>query len=157
MNTVSITETLEASEIGTFTGGAGNGRVLIVDDEAVIRNLAELMLQKLGYTVVCAEDGRRAVEYYALHWQDIDLVIADMIMPNLGGLDCLRRMKDLNPGLKAILATGYGHDAIDSKARVDYICGFLQKPFTFQELSELVASVVRMPVGASEASFSNQG
>jgi PAS domain S-box-containing protein len=138
---------------------AGKGRILVVDDETVIRNLAELMLQKLGYTVVCAEDGRSAVEYYERHWPDIDLVIADMIMPNMGGLDCLRRMKNLNPGLKAILATGYSHDAIDDKARVDYIFGFLQKPFTFQELSELVASVTRMPVEAIElqAVLSSQG
>jgi CheY-like chemotaxis protein len=101
------------------------------------------MLQKLGYVVVCAEDGVRALEYYRRHWQDIDLVIADMIMPNMGGLDCLRGMGRINPALKAILATGYSHDAIDDKAPGAHIVGFLQKPFTFQELSELVASVTQ--------------
>ncbi len=126
---------------------AGKGRILVVDDEAIIRNLAELMLQKLGYTVVTAEDGQRALDYYRRHWQDIDLVIADMIMPNMGGLDCLRNLKDINPALKAILATGYSHDAIDDKAPNAHILGFLQKPFTFQELSELVASVTQAPVG----------
>ncbi|MES2603790.1 MAG: ATP-binding protein, partial [Pseudomonadota bacterium] len=121
---------------------SGKGTILVVDDEAIVRNLAEAMLQKLGYNVLLASDGASAIDFYTDNWQTIDLVILDMIMPNMGGRECLEHMQSLNPSLKAIISTGYSHDTIANRMSDHHSYGFLQKPYRLQELSEIVANTI---------------
>ena len=119
----------------------GKGTILVVDDEDIVRILAEAMLQKLGYAVLLASDSASALDFYREHWQTIDLVILDLIMPNMGGLECLQQMRRLNPSLKALISSGYLPDTANhTSEKLTY--GFLHKPYGLQELSAIVAATL---------------
>jgi CheY-like chemotaxis protein len=113
----------------------GTGTVLLVDDEDVILKVGKDLLGTMGYRVLLAGDGREAVEVYGKNCDVIDIVILDMVMPTMGGGEAYDRMKEINPKVKVLLSSGY---SIDGKATeiMDRGCnGFIQKPFTMQELS----------------------
>jgi PAS domain S-box-containing protein len=117
----------------------GNATLLLVDDEENIRNVAQTMLAQLGYTVMVAEDGAAGVALYRRHVATIDLVIVDMIMPNMSGTQCIEELKNIDPAVKVILATGYSRETLGENINRDEIVGFLQKPYTKQQLSSVVA------------------
>ena len=130
----------------------GSGRILIVEDEAVIQLMATRMLEHLGYDVVTTSDGQEGAEYYEQHGSEIDLVIIDMIMPRMNGRDCFIRMKAMNPGVKAILSTGYGLDSAVRELLGDGMIGYVQKPYVVGQLSEAVAKALNAtPVRAGRA------
>lgn len=116
----------------------GSGHILVVDDESMLRDLSHEMLSELGYKIMLAKDGQDAVDVYRRHRESIDLVIVDIIMPKMNGIDCLEKLREINPAVKVILMTGYSQEAMTENIEPDRIQGFLQKPFTIQELSELV-------------------
>lgn len=118
------------------------GSILVVDDEKLVRDMAGTMLDKLGYRVELAADGHEAVDYYRDHWQSIDLVIVDMIMPTMGGIDCVQALKAINPVVNVIITTGYSQDRLAEDMQREKIDGFLQKPFRMDDLSALVESVM---------------
>jgi len=120
----------------------GVSRVLVVDDEAVVRDLAVRMLSHLGYEVAVCRDGPEAVEYYRESWQQIDLVILDMIMPGMAGRDVFIAMREINPDIKALLSSGYGINGEVQHILDEGAFGFLQKPFQLGQLSRKVAEVV---------------
>jgi len=117
----------------------GTGCVLVVDDEEVVRNVAEDMLSELGYTVLTASDGDEAVKRYAGMGREIDLVIIDMIMPVMAGRECFRALKEINPDVKAILATGYGFNGKAQEILEEGVAAFVQKPFSMAALATVVA------------------
>jgi two-component system cell cycle sensor histidine kinase/response regulator CckA len=113
----------------------GNETLLLVDDEQIILETTEALLKKLGYEVFTASGGREAVRLYE-EWKDrIDAVILDMIMPGMSGGDTFDRLKEIDPGVKVILASGYGLNG-HAEEIVDRGCDtFIQKPFNIKELS----------------------
>jgi signal transduction histidine kinase len=120
----------------------GKGRILIVEDEDVIQRMATRMLEHLGYDVVTASDGQEGVEYYEQHGSEIDIVIIDMIMPRMNGRECFRRLREMNPEVKAILSTGYGLDSAVRELLGDGMIGYVQKPYVVGQLSEAVAKAL---------------
>jgi CheY-like chemotaxis protein len=120
----------------------GTGRILIVEDEDVIRSMATRMLEHLGYDVVTASDGQEGVEYYKEHGSEIDLIIIDMIMPRMNGRECFLRIRAMNPTAKAILSTGYGLDSTVRELLSDGMIGYVQKPYVVGQLSEAVAKAL---------------
>ncbi|MFH0910085.1 MAG: response regulator [Planctomycetota bacterium] len=117
-------------------------RILVADDEETVRNVAVEMLQKLGYEVAACPDGAKALERYRAAWQEIDLVILDMVMPNLSGRDTFRAMRKINPRVKVLLSSGYSVNGEAQEILNQGALGFLQKPFTTIELSQKVADVL---------------
>ncbi|MFW5882452.1 MAG: PAS domain S-box protein [Planctomycetota bacterium] len=113
-------------------------RILVVDDEDFVRDLVDEMLTDAGHRVTCAEDGVRAVERYRQDWPEIDLVILDMIMPGLDGRDTFRAMKAINPAIRAILASGYSLNEQSQAILAEGALGFVQKPFSPDELLRAV-------------------
>lgn len=116
----------------------GVGAILVVDDEEIVRMAVSDMLKRLGYDVTAASSGREAVEYYRKHGSKIDLVIIDMIMPDMDGSDFFEHLRTIDPGVKVLLSTGYGpngkvQEALDKGAR-----GFIQKPYQLKELDMIV-------------------
>ena len=113
----------------------GNGTILLVDDEEMVLDAGAKLLEKMGYNVFEAQAGRKAVEIYKENKDDIDMVILDMIMPEMGGGAVYDLMKEINPEVKILLSSGY---SINSQAK-DILrrgCdGFIQKPFNMEELS----------------------
>jgi two-component system, cell cycle sensor histidine kinase and response regulator CckA len=120
----------------------GKGRILVVDDEEMVRTVTKEMLSSLGYQVVTVNDGQEAIEYYRGFGKEIDLVIIDMIMPKLGGRDCFRTLKTINPSVKAILATGYDRNGAAQEILDAGVLGFVQKPYQMSQLSEVIANVL---------------
>jgi PAS domain S-box-containing protein len=123
--------------------GTGRGRILLIDDQATVRDVCSAMLSTLGYTVSTAADGREGVEQYRRFGKDVDLVIVDMIMPNLGGRDCFREIKTMNPGVRALLSSGFSLDGSVQEIMDEGIAGFIQKPYRLEELSNAVAKAIR--------------
>lgn len=121
---------------------AGKGHVLLVDDQDMVRDIGKLLLQELGYRVSLAADGREALALYRSCWQDIDLVIIDMVMPNMGGTECIRAMHGENPALRAVLSSGYSRELLNDSIDAQQVAGFLQKPFRLQELSTLLCGLL---------------
>jgi DNA-binding NtrC family response regulator len=121
---------------------AGQGHVLLIDDEAQIRELGALMLNRLGYSSELAENGITGVECYRLRQAPIDLVIVDMSMPLMGGAECVQQLIQLDPSVRLILATGYSQRDLGDLLSIPNVRGFLQKPFMLKELADLLEHCV---------------
>ncbi len=121
----------------------GSGRVLLVDDDEVVRRVGAEMLRSLGYQVAVVPGGREAVEYYRHHGDGVDLVVIDLVMPQMGGRDCYRALRVINPSVKAVLSTGYGLDQRVQEVLAEGMRGFVQKPYKVAELAHVVARVLR--------------
>ena len=120
----------------------GSGTILIVDDEEMVLDVGVRVLKKLGYTVLESNNGRNAVELYAKVQDKIDLVILDIVMPDMGGGDVYDRLKEINPDVKVLLSSGY---SIDDQAReiMERGCdGFIQKPFSVKSMSEKTSEIL---------------
>jgi len=120
------------------------GRILVVDDEKVVRDIVAESLGSLGYIVTVCEDGHEAVDVYRREGGDIDLVILDLIMPRMNGSDTFSALKAIDPGIRVMLSSGYSanqevEDLLDNGA-----CGFLVKPFTLTDLAEEVHRILNL-------------
>jgi signal transduction histidine kinase/CheY-like chemotaxis protein len=126
------------------TGVARGGKecLLIAEDEDVIREMAQLSLESKGYKVIAAPDGASALARYRESWQDIELVIADMVMPRMNGPELFSRMKEINPNVRVVVSSGYSHD-LEGQRMLKHGClGFIQKPYNPDALNQLVRSVL---------------
>jgi len=121
---------------------SGSGTILVVDDESDIRTLAARMLDLLGYRVLLAENGREALEIYRQQHADIDLVIVDMIMPVMGGRECIEALKSVNSAVRIIVASGYSMAEAGAAVPLDSIFGFLQKPWRQHQLAQMLAEAL---------------
>ncbi|MEE4351762.1 MAG: response regulator [Desulfatiglans sp.] len=120
----------------------GQGTVLLVDDEDMIVEVGQAMLEKLGYRAVTAGSGQGALDLYEKHREEIDLVILDMIMPDMGGGETYDRLREINGDVKVILSSGYSIEG-QAKEIMDRGCsGFIQKPFAMEELSRMVSEAL---------------
>jgi CheY-like chemotaxis protein len=114
---------------------AGNGTVLVVDDEPLVLAFVEEALTKLGYQVLTAVDGQQAWDVYSSHSNQIDLVLLDMVMPGTTGRETCRRLREINPEVKVILSSGYSSGEVVREARLAGAIGFIGKPYSLEELS----------------------
>jgi two-component system cell cycle sensor histidine kinase/response regulator CckA len=120
----------------------GHGTILLVDDEDIITDVGGKMLERLGYQVIIAENGRQAVETYQEWHQDIDLVILDMIMPAMSGFETYNRLKIINPQIKVLLSSGYSEKGQAGEIVARDRQGFIQKPFDLAQLSQKIAAIL---------------
>ncbi|MBN1165075.1 MAG: transporter substrate-binding domain-containing protein [Candidatus Krumholzibacteriota bacterium] len=142
---LSAVDPLAEGEEASSLPAEGTGTVMIVDDEDIVLKTSRSMLEKLGYEVRAFSQGREAVEYFKEHHQKVDLVVLDMIMPGMDGAECFREMKKIDPGITAILSTGYG---LNDRAREIIgggMAGFVQKPYLISNLAKAVAENIKGP------------
>ncbi len=116
--------------------------ILVVDDEELVRGMTEQVLRTRGYEVLTAVDGEEALGVYQAWHREIDLVILDMIMPKMSGRETFMEMKKLNPGIKAILSSGFSEDGEAREVLRLGIRGFVQKPFRMEELLQKVGEAL---------------
>ncbi len=116
----------------------GRGRILVIDDEDIVRQVLSRMLRGLGYEVVTAGDSRQAVQYYRENFARIDAVILDMIMPRMGGRECYMALKAVNPDVRAVLSSGYSRDDEASDLVEEEGLEFLQKPYQLEQLGTVL-------------------
>jgi PAS domain S-box-containing protein len=117
----------------------GTGRILVVDDEEAVREVTADLLRELGYDVATAFDGVDAVEYYERNADEIDLIILDLVMPRMGGRECYRALKELNPDVRTVLCTGYGFNIAAQELLDEGVLDFISKPFEAGRLSSVVS------------------
>jgi len=120
----------------------GSGTILLVDDEEMITDVGKQMLQKLGYDVIVARGGNEALSLYQKNQDKIDVVILDMIMPDIGGGETYNRLEEINPDIKVILSSGYSLNGKATEILERGCNGFIQKPFNMEGLSQKVSEVL---------------
>jgi CheY-like chemotaxis protein len=124
-----------------LTVPGGTETILLVDDEAIIRNLGRTILQRYGYRVLLAEDGLEALQVYRQHAEPIDLVILDLVMPRLSGHDTLRQLQQLDPRVRVLFSSGYSAEQVTETIQ-DGVLGFVHKPYRPQELAQKVRGIL---------------
>jgi CheY-like chemotaxis protein len=119
----------------------GHGDLLLVDDEEDLRILGVRMLSRLGFSVVTASDGREAVEVYGRSRGAFRGVLLDLTMPRMDGLEAWTELNRIDPSVKVVLMSGFSSEDVVARSEGKGIQGFLQKPFTFEELEKLMSEV----------------
>ncbi len=122
----------------------GEGCILVVDDEQVIREIAGSILTECGYDVVTAENGFEALNIFRERAAEIKLVLLDMAMPGMSGLEVFVELQKMDPEVRVLLSSGFRMDERVQKAIGLGVKGFVQKPYNFRKLAEEVASVISM-------------
>lgn len=139
---IPLSKTRQLNQVDTEKLVKGNGTILLVDDDEVLRSTGSIMLEKLGYIVLSASDGLEALEIFKTQAQHIKLVILDMIMPGLNGRETFKALQELDPSVKIILASGFSdRKAVDEMLSAG-LKGVLTKPFRLKEISSLIARVL---------------
>ncbi len=124
----------------------GTGRILLVDDEEPLRNLASRQLERVGYEVLTADCGEAALEIYRSQAEAIDLVIMDMSMPGMGGYRALQHLFEIDPKVRVIIATGYAaHGQVEDSLAMG-AAAYIAKPFKQTDLLTAVRRVLAGPV-----------
>ncbi len=126
----------------------GSETILIVEDEEPVRSLASIILTKAGYSVILACDGKEALEIYQDRRDEIDLVILDLIMPEMGGKQCLQALLKTYPSVKVVIASGHSANGLTRGALSAGAKGFIDKPYDIRK----VLGVVREVLDRNEAS-----
>jgi len=120
----------------------GHEGILIAEDEEVIREMAQIGLESKGYKVFSAPDGASALATYRERQDEIDIVIADMVMPQISGPELFARIKEINPAVRVIVSSGYSHDQEGERMLRHGCLGYLQKPYNIDSLNQIVRSVL---------------
>ena len=122
----------------------GQGTILLVDDEATVLDVGAKILEKLGYRVFAANGGEKSIQVYKKKKDKIDMVILDMIMPEMGGGVVYDQIKSINPEVKVLLSSGYSKDGQAMEILNRGCKGFIQKPFTIKYLSGKIGEILAM-------------
>ncbi|MFT7687287.1 MAG: two-component system cell cycle sensor histidine kinase/response regulator CckA [Candidatus Azotimanducaceae bacterium] len=120
----------------------GSESILIVEDNAQVRELVSILLKGIGYSVQSAIDGQDAWEYYKFHNDNIDLVIMDVVMPRMGGREVYKRIREVNPYVKVIFTSGYAIDGLHTKFIHENQLEFIQKPYHTELLKVRIRKVL---------------
>ena len=116
----------------------GTETVLLVEDDEMVRRMAQEILRRAGYTVLTASDGAEALSLFEERSHEIDIAILDVVMPEMGGREAYDRMRALRPGLKSLFASGYSENAIHTNFVLDEGFTLIRKPFSRDALLHAV-------------------
>lgn len=120
----------------------GQGMILLADDEEIIRLTSKDILENLGYTVLTAQNGLDAIEVFKTHQHEIDLVILDMIMPEMNGREAFHEIKNIQPDMKIIISSGFSKNEDLQELYKHGLTGFVKKPFRMDELSVIIKKAI---------------
>lgn len=124
----------------------GKGKILVMDDEEILRNAAGLLLGELGYSVDFARDGKEAIEIYKKakdSGEPFNVVIMDLTIPGgMGGKEAIKELLKIDPDIRAIVCSGYSTDPIMSEFKDYGFSAVMVKPYDIDELSRVVYKVV---------------
>jgi CheY-like chemotaxis protein len=120
----------------------GTGTVLLVDDEETILGVGRLMLERLGFSVITAGDGKEAVEIYRSRGSEIAFVLLDLTMPRMNGEEAFRELRRIDPDVRVILSSGYSEREISARFAGKGLTGFIQKPYQMASLRDAMKCVI---------------
>jgi signal transduction histidine kinase/ActR/RegA family two-component response regulator len=118
------------------------GLVLLVEDESLLRHVGRKMLEKLGFSVVEAENGVSGVEAFKEHGSEIALVILDLVMPEMDGAEAFAELKKIDPDVAVLISSGFTDDEVVEELLANGAVGFVEKPFDLNSLREAVAAAL---------------
>jgi PAS domain S-box-containing protein len=121
----------------------GTGTILLIDDEEIMRSTGKMILEDLGYDVMTVDNGYLGLELFKKMFNVIDLVILDMIMPEMNGKDCFLEMKKINPDAKVILSSGFSREEDVKNMKEHGLKGFIRKPYRRSVLSHSIQSALK--------------
>jgi DNA-binding NtrC family response regulator len=119
-----------------------NKTILIVDDEKMVLDIGAMVLEKLGYKVFKVDNGREAIKIFSENKEKIDLVLLDMIMPEMSGSSVFDGLKDIDSEVKVLISSGYSMDNRAKELIERGCCGFIQKPFQYETLTKKIAEIL---------------
>jgi PAS domain S-box-containing protein len=120
----------------------GTESLLLVDDEDMIVDVGCGIIDRLGYKSLTAKSGEEAIGIYKKNYDKIDMVILDMIMPDMGGGETYDKLKEINPDIKVLLSSGYSIDGLATEILERGCNGFIQKPFNMADLSKKIREIL---------------
>ena len=120
----------------------GTEMILMIDDEDLVLDVGEKFLRFMGYQVLTAKDGEKAIEIYRNHKDKIDLVILDLVMPKMQGEKVFERLREISPDVKILFASGYSLEGEASQVMERGANGFIQKPFDMKQLSQSIRAIL---------------
>ncbi len=121
---------------------SGSETVLLAEDEDMVRNLCRQVLESCGYQVIEAKNGIEALELFKENSAKVDLLMTDIVMPKMGGKELAENLRKLSPGLPILFMSGYPDDAVVRHGIIDAEMNYLQKPFTFNTLTQKVRELL---------------
>ncbi len=120
----------------------GSETILLIDDEKTIRNVGTEILNEIGYNVIPASGGKEGIGIYKKNTKNIDMIILDMIMPDMGGERTYNLLKEINADIKVLLSSGYSIKGQASEILEKGCDGFIQKPFNIRKLSQAIRKIL---------------
>jgi CheY-like chemotaxis protein/predicted acetyltransferase len=118
------------------------GVVLLVDDEEMLRNMGKDLLEALGFAAITAQHGREALDIFREFAGGIDLILLDLIMPVMGGIDAYHELRAIAPTLPIIICSGYGVESVAEIIENDHYAGFVHKPYKPLELRNVIGTMM---------------
>lgn len=137
----------DETSAGFTESSSFSGKILVMDDEFMVREVAGEMLGFLGFEVTFAEDGAEAIEKYKKELEEsnhpFDAVIMDLTIPDgMGGLECIKKLLEIDPSVKALVSSGYSNDSIMSNFHQYGFKGIIHKPYKTQDLKEILVKIL---------------
>ncbi|MFP4353954.1 MAG: PAS domain-containing protein [Phycisphaerae bacterium] len=123
-------------------GWQGQGLVLVADDEPTVLAVTRRMLESMGFEVILASDGKQALDLFGQHHQQVVCVLLDLTMPNLDGKEAFRQLRQMDPHVPVVMASGYNEQEVSQRFLGKGLAGFIQKPFNLLALSTVMQKVL---------------
>ena len=142
-----VTPTKSQPKLTAIT--TGNETVLLVEDDPGVRELTQDILEMKGYTVLLADNGKTALEFFVKDEKSIQLVITDIVMPEMSGPELVERLQTVRPGLKILLTSGYPDRPLAHSGALGENLNFIQKPFSAQNLANKVREILDTSIVAA--------
>jgi CheY-like chemotaxis protein len=120
----------------------GEGTILVVDDEPMVRDVAQAILQRLGLAVVAAVDGEEAIAMFAAEPDRFAAVLLDLTMPRVSGAETFRRIREIRSEMPVILMSGYNEEEASGQFAGKGLAGFVEKPFSTRALADAIKRVL---------------
>ena len=125
----------------------GSGKILLMDDEDIVLEVAGEMLKSIGYDVEFAKDGAKVIDTYKKakdSGEPFDIVIMDLTIPGgMGGKEAIQKLLEIDPGIKAIVSSGYSTDPVMAEYKKYGFCDVVAKPYTIEKLSSSLHRVLK--------------
>ncbi len=115
--------------------------ILVIDDEEMIRDIAHDMLNHIGYNILTAADGEKAIEIFKEKNESIDLILVYLIMPRMNGIICIQKLKEINSEVPIVVASGISEVSKKKSVMEMGAHGYLEKPYSIKSLKEICMSV----------------
>ncbi|MDQ6997662.1 MAG: response regulator [Mariprofundus sp.] len=116
--------------------------VLLVDDDEMLREIGTMILEEININVITAINGVDAIELFQQHQEHIDMVLLDLTMPKMGGIECLKRLRALVPELEVLICSGYTEAEVKALFYNDSRISFIQKPYQLNAMEDKIRHIL---------------